>query len=402
MDNTLKYKNNLSLLSRLNKIKDIENNSQWDTLFIAKLILRGFDVSYNEELISILQCKTIHWDIKKLIVSYLTNVTFDFLLLFLWEENINLLSLLDEKCEKKDYSELKYFYKNYKNYSDDFLLSLTYITRPINKIDNTIMQMLSDENIHFLVRMQIAWIIFITKKDLYYKKIYSLHKRVLEVIKWNIEKDTYSQQEQNNKPTTTTFKPEKEFQNNLWDIEADGNKKAVVFYLRYDEIEEPFDQILKKIIQSVKFNIKSWNCSFQKIVIVFRWVKWYDRSLVDLIDDWNNIIRFAFVEWNDFKELINSPNRHVVHFSNWTPEELLDKKNWKSIITEKIDYRFNLSQHWITDFIKLPWSSDEKALMEDSYYIDTFHNCITELDPSFRNEKVEKIINILKIDKKIK
>lgn len=184
---------------------------------------------------------------------------------------------------------------------------------------------------------------------------------------------------------------------NIWNIEKDGDKKSIVLYLRYGDTNENFDNILLEIVEKVRLKIRSWESIFEKVVIVFRHSDIYDERLLNLVKKWDDTIKFAFVMWNDFKALINSPNRSVVYFSNWTPEWLLNNSNWTSIICETINKRFNLRWIWKYNYVPLPWSACDDKVIDEYPYVEIFMKCLDKLEPSLKEKTIQKVFDILKL-----
>jgi hypothetical protein len=380
---------------KLSQIKDVRNkNYQWDTLFIAKLILRDFDVAHNKELIEILRWTftgDLYQDneIKKYIVSLLPTVSFEFITNFLWEKNLYLIEYLWPIIEQTPYENIRPYVLKHKQYSS-FIDYIIRISQHIVELDWQTKEILLDPNVNIFTRLEIYRKLNLPETDPDYwiiDKLPSDLQRYIENEARPSIKDSAKD--------TKVFTPDEKFRNNLWNIKEDGDKKAIVFYLRYHAIKTVFRKTLKELIRMVRFEIESWNTDFEKIVIVFRWYNHYDRSLVELIDDWNDVIQFAFVKWDDFQALINSPNRHMVHFTQSTPEELLDQRNGTSIITEEISDRFNFHGHWVNDYIELPWSAHKPKIMDEDWYINTFKQCFRWLSQRSNNRIIKQILNII-------
>ena len=382
----------LSLFDRLSWIEDIQGiNYQWDVFFIAKLILQDSDIKYNSELIKILNYPNL-WSlykeraIKNYIVSQLPKITFEDLIDFLWKENLVLFEYLYKKAFKTPFEQIYPYFQNTPTEIFSYMVSTAL---PINEASDEVINILLDTNIELVVRYEIYLKLRFTNTSDQKSLVSKLPKDLSKVI----ERDSNYQ----NSPATSSkkFKIDNNFKNNLWNIEEDSKKRAIVFYLRYGNLNEDFKQIIKEIIDKVKFEIKSWNSWFEKIIITFRYQNQYDKSLIELIEDWNDIIKFAFVEWDEFQSLINSSNRNIIHLMDWTPEELLDTNNWTSIINENTIDRFNFQKYWISDFIELPWSANQPKDMDDYWYINTFMDCIKWLTPNNKNQIAQKVQDII-------
>lgn len=387
-----------SLFDRLSWIEDIQRvNYQSDVLFIAKLILRDFDICYDSELIKILNYPDL-WSpfeedsIKEYVATQLPQISFEEIIKFLWEKNLTLLKYLHKKVLPVPFEKI---YPYFQSTSPEIFSDLAAISLPIDKVSDEVEKILLDPDIELVIRYEIYLKLTLTDVSDQSNLVSKLPNDLSQVI----ERSSNSQ----NLSTTSSKKIEIDdtYKNNLWDIEIDDNKKAVVFYLRYERSVDNFKNVIKKIIDKLKFEIKSWNSWFEQIVLTFRYPDQYDNSLSDLIEDWNDIIKFAFVEWDTFQSLINSPNRSVIHLMDWTPEELLDRGNGTSMINKKTISRFNFQKYWINDFISLPWSANEPKQMEDDYYVDTFINSFKSLPLHGTNQITELIQTIISSSKNI-
>lgn len=373
-----------TIYDKISKIKDIPGkNYQWDTVFIAKLILSDEKINYNNDLIEILNDENIARDIKKVVISLLPKISINKLLNLLWDKNQHLLLELSEKVIDSQYLEFKPILEKYKEYWFDFLFWLIWTFQEIIIIDDFINSFLSDTSIELHLR----WAL--------YDKIW-IDNRHNILIPDDLERVV------NRKTIENPIVSKKEIEipiwiakNNLWDIEKDNNKNSLIFYLRYWTIKQSFYDLIISLIQQVKFQIKAWFIDCEQIIIVFRNPESYDANIFDVIKDKNEIVKFAFVQWQDFKDLLSSPNRHVVHFSDWTPEELLNKQNWKSIINRKTIDRFWLEEYAVWKYVPLDWNFDSEKLRNDDYYIDNFYSALRKI---FENnvwvkEKVWEIIS---------
>lgn len=350
---------------------------------MARLILSNEQIDYNNELIEILNNENISRDIKKVVISLLPKVSINKLLNLLWDKNQHLLLELSEKVFDSQYLEFKPILERYKEYWLDFLLWLIWTFQEITVLDDFIHSFLSDTSIELILRRALYDKIWIDNRhnilipdDL--KRV--VNRKTIDnpiVLKKEIEIPNWIHQ------------------NNLWDIEKDNNKKSLIFYLRYWSIKQSFYDVIISLVQQVKFQIKAWFIDCEQIIIVFRNPESYDANIFDVIKDGNEIVKFAFVEWQDFQEIIHSPMRHVVHFSDWTPEELLHKDNWISIINNKTIQRFWLDRFATWKFVSLDWCLDTEKLLSNDYYMDDFFAALWNIFENnvWVNEKVWEIIS---------
>jgi hypothetical protein len=382
--NSNEVHNTKTVYDKISKIKDIlGKNYQWDTIFIAKLILSDEIINYNNDLIEILNDENISRDIKKVVISLLPKVSINKLLDFLWDKNQHLLVELSEKVFDSQYLEFKPILEKNKKYWFDFLLWLIWTFQEITVIDDFIHSFLSDTSIELLLR----WAL--------YDKIWIDNRHNILIpddLKSVVNRKTIKNDISFKKEIETPILIAK---NNLWDIEKDNDKKSLIFYLRYWTIKQSFYDLIISLIQKVKFQIKAWFIDFEQIIIVFRNPETYDTNIFDVLKDGNEIVKFAFVQWQDFKDLLSSPNRHVVHFSDWTPEELLNKQNWISIINRITIDRFWLEEFAVWKYIPLDWNFDSEKLWNDDYYIDNFYSVLRKIFEKnvWVNKKVWKIIS---------
>lgn len=386
------YNTSFSIEEELEQIKDIIwINFQDDWKFQTKLVIKNHKFDYNNELIKILKNPKIYYGIKDLIIDSLWETNINELINFLWK-NSNLFTYFSKKTKQETYDYLKIYYLNYNEYWNYFLDYLIDISPHIRKIDDNLINILTDNNFDFLTKKSLCYKLFLSKIDIE-KVIWIIDDEFINLIKNNLEDKNLKHEDKSVKNEDKNISIPDEIKNNLWDITTDNDKKAVIFYLRYDDILSEYNQIIIDVIKNLKFKILSWNSWFEKIIITFRFFQNYDANLNDLISDWNSVIKFAFVKWNDFKKLINSPNRHLIHLTNWTPEELLINENWKSIINNAIFKRFKLNNIWESNFVYLDWNANTKKTYEDLYYVKTLLESIEKIDTNPIIKKFDEILS---------
>lgn len=386
------YNTSFSIEEELEQIKDIIwINFQDDWKFQTKLVIKNHTFDYNNELIKILKNPKISYGIKDLIIDSLWETNINALIKFLWK-NSNLFTYFWKKTKKETYDYLKNYYLNYKEYWNYFLEYLIDISQPIRIIDDNLINILTDNSVDFLTNRFLCCKLFLAKIDIE-KLIWIIDDKFINLIKNNLEDKSVKPENKSVKPEDKNISIPDKLKKNLWTIDDNDNKKALIFYLRYEDIHIDYFDTIIKTINELKFKILSWRSKFKEIIITFRCFWNYDENLENLISDWNSVIKFAFVKWNDFKRLINSPLRNVVHLTNWTPEEMLINWNWTPILNTTIINRFNLKSLWRENYIDLGFDAKKPKLFEDEFYIKMILSAIEKIDNSEISNKILEILD---------